>query len=141
MKKRFNLTNGRNGGDQALRRAGAGGGGGRGPGDGDARPGCRQAFGNGGLEELRIKRLKADALERDAAVAAGELIPAADVHARLGAGALAIRQGMEATRRAVLAAATKGCRKAVAAALDAGNRNLLEGMKSAMGKRGLNNVA
>ena len=93
------------------------------------------------LEELRIKRLKADALERDAAVAAGELIPAADVHARLGAGALAIRQGMEATRRAVLAAATKGCRKAVAAALDAGNRNLLEGMKSAMGKRGLNNVA
>ena len=156
MKKRFNLTNGRNGGDQALRRAGAGGGGGRGPGDGDARPGCRQAFGNGGrradaqgagervglpdqlsvyeelrLEELRIKRLKADALERDAAVAAGELIPAADVHARLGAGALAIRQGMEATRRAVLAAATKGCRKAVA-----DNRNLLEGMKSAMGKGG-----
>ena len=87
-------------------------------------------------EELRIKRLKADALERDASVAAGELIPAADVHARLGAGALAIRQGMEATRRAVLAAATKGCRKAVAAALDAGNRNLLEGVKSAMGKRG-----
>ena len=86
------------------------------------------------LEELRIRRLKADALERDAAVAAGELIPAADVHARLGTGALAIRHGMEATRRAVLAAATKGCRKAVADALDAGNRNLLEGMKSAMGK-------
>ena len=86
------------------------------------------------LEELRIRRLKADALERDAAVAAGELIPAADVQARLGAGALAIRQGMEATRRAVLAAATKGGRKAVAHALDAGNRNLLEGVKSAMGK-------
>ena len=65
-------------------------------------------------EELRIKQLKGDALERDAAVAAGELIPAADVQARLCAGALAIRQGMEATRRAVLAAATKGCRKAVA---------------------------
>ena len=85
-------------------------------------------------EDLRIKQLKADALERIAAVAAGELIPAADVQARLGAEALAIRHGMEATRRAVLAAATKGCRKAVAAALDAGNRNLIEGVKSAMGK-------
>ena len=72
--------------------------------------------------------------ELSLAMRRGELIPAADVQARLGAGALAIRQGMEATRRAVLAAATKGCRKAVAAALDAGNRNLLEGMKSAMGK-------
>ena len=34
-------------------------------------------------EDLRIKRLKGDALERDASVAAGELIPAADVQARL----------------------------------------------------------
>ena len=88
------------------------------------------------LEELRIKRLKADALERDVYVAAGELIPAADVQDRLGAGALAIRHGMEATRRAVLAATTKRCRKAVAAALDAGNMNLLDGVKSAMLKDG-----
>ena len=58
-------------------------------------------------EELRIKRLKADALERDVYVAAGELIPAADVQDRLGAGALAIRHGMEATRRAVLAASNE----------------------------------
>ena len=86
-------------------------------------------------EELRIKRLKGDALERNASVAARDLIPAAEVQAILGAEALAIRQGMEATRRAVLAAATKGCRKAVADALDAGFRDLLEGAKSAMGVR------
>ncbi len=103
-------------------------------GNGSASPDKLSVYEELRREELRIKRLKGDALERDASVAAGELIPAVDVHARLGAGALAIRQGMEASRRAVLAAAAKGCRKAVAAALDAGNRNLLEGVKSAMGK-------
>ena len=84
-------------------------------------------------EDARIAALIREDKELSLAQRRGELIPAADVQARLGAGALAIRQGMEATRRAVLAAATKGCRKAVAAALDAGNRNLLEGTKSAMG--------
>ena len=65
-------------------------------------------------------------------MAAGELIPEADVQAGLAASALAIRQGMEATRRAVLDAAPKRSRKAVAAALDAGFRDILDGTKSAM---------
>ena len=85
------------------------------------------------IEDAKIAALIREDKEMSLAQRRGELIPAADVHARLGAGALAIRQGMEATRRAVMAAATKGSRKAVADALDAGNRDLLEGMKSAMG--------
>ena len=87
-------------------------------------------------EDAKIAALIREDKEMSLAERRGELIPAADVQDRLGAGALAIRQGMEATRRAVLAAATKGSRKAVAAALDAGNRNLLDGVKSAMGKGG-----
>ena len=70
------------------------------------------------IEDAKIAALIREDKEMSLALRRGELIPAADVHARLGAGALAIRQGMEATRRAVLAAATKGSRKAVADALD-----------------------
>ena len=85
-------------------------------------------------EDAKIAALIREDKEMSLAERRGELIPATDVRARLGAGALAIRQSMEATRRAVLAAATKRSRKAVAAALDAGNRNLIEGVKLAMGK-------
>lgn len=61
-------------------------------------------------EDIRIKRLKAEALERKAAIEAGDLIPAAEVKTQLGAVARALQTAHAETRRVLEAAHCDVCR-------------------------------
>ena len=61
-------------------------------------------------EDIRIKRLTAEALERKAAIEAGDLIPAAEVKTQLGAVARALQTAHAETRRVLEAAHCDVCR-------------------------------